>query len=397
MKPTHKIFYMSIAAIVAGVLGLALFGIPYAGLALGLIGAAIGFYSLALASARRNAPMALALAGSGLSVVAAGVSAFSVYRGLQPTDAPASAAAVATDSTGESTAANSDSDAVTPSDLSRFAAAGVKSAIAGEIADARNPLNLAMGAIRRAAATSGPPNNRLASTALGAAATPAPGPITLRLQSSGDAGQRATVDSSVHADSAATSTAPPKPEDGGASQPAQKAPIHWAAAERGEAQGNGDIQVTIDKVTDGVLYYRLGDNALLDGNQTTFPLLHIWVKVQNNQTAGVVDYSGWNSLPPADATLTDASGNEVKRFDIGKIAQPGQKVAILDSHPTAKIGISESNVDVILFYMPPEGAQTLRLKLSGKPVGLSDDLYFEIPRSMIKASEVNPLLPLGSQ
>ncbi|HEX3999967.1 MAG TPA: hypothetical protein VHX65_15555 [Pirellulales bacterium] len=394
----------SIAAIGVGVIGLALFAIPYAGVALGVAGLALGIYSVAQSASRRDASMGLALAGAAISVAAMGVGGFFTFRAA-PQKMIAKAAPSAAVPPGPSTDGGDSSEAGS-GDARHFAVAAVKAAVAGAVADARNPASFAAAAIRGAARDPAKRADRLASTADGhsnpiaAGNARVAGPVTLRLQDPANPDKIVAADAAPGAlpagDNGSSPSATPGGEDSSQAKAAVKAPIHWAAVDQNEAQGNDDIKVTVTKAVTGPLFYRLGGNALLDGKETTFPVLHISVKVENHQTAGVIDYKGWITLPDADATLTDDQGAEIKRFDLSKYTPPGESPSVIDSHPAAKIDISESNEDVIVFQLPPEGTQYVRLKLSGKPVGLPDDLYFQIPRSMIKPGETgNPLLPLG--
>ena len=404
--PTTKIRNLSIAALAAGAIGLALFAIPYAGAAIGAVGAAIGIYCVSLASARRDSPMALALAGAAVSVVAAGIGGFGIYRSNQPASATAKTDRAAGANGGAQSDDGSAGESSAASDPSRFAGAGVKAVVAGAVADARNPLNFATAAVRSLAADPKKRAEHLAASggeppgAAAKSAAPA-GPVTLRLQGPNGKSDKPALADVTQGDAAGTTDAnsnsgSTNSSDGSPPKPAVKPPIHWALVDQGEAQGNDDIKVTVTQAVTGPLFFRYDPNAILGGEQTTLPVLHISVKVQNNQTAGVIDYKGWITLPDADATLVDDKGNTIKRFDLKSITRDGKTPFVNDSHPEAKIEVSQSHDDVIIFQMPPEGTEYVRLKLSGKPVGLPDDLYFQIPRSMIKAGETgNPLLPLA--
>ncbi len=234
---------------------------------------------------------------------------------------------------------------------------------------------------------------------------PAAPPVTLRLQ-----GPAVNDEKQSPADSPSntgpTNTEPPatpselppapKAESPAADSPktAKAGPIHWAAVDQNEAQGNDDIRVTVSKVALGNFFYR-SDSSILDNGETTYPLLHIWVKVENHQIAGRIEYKGWMSLADADVLLMDDQGNEINRIDLSKLV-PHKQVQAAGGHPTASIGNSESNEDLIVFDLPRDGAKYLRLKLAGKAVGLTDDLYFQIPQSMIKQGETgNPIVPSG--
>lgn len=384
--PTRKIRNFSIAAIAAGALGLALFAVPYAGLAVGAIGAAVGLYSVSLASARRNSPMALALAGAALGVVAAGFGGYWTFRGSSSATVAANTQDAAHEANSDATAARRASESSIAVDFNQLAGGAVKAAVADAVTDARNPLNFAAAAVRAAVVDPSKAADRVAAADGTRGIVRAAGPVTLRLQGPGAAAV-AEVNSPPGTDATPA----------GNSATAAKAPIVWAAADQGEAQGTDDVRVTVTKVQKGIMYYHFGDNLLLDERETVAPLLHIWLKVQNNQAAGTIDYKGWSTLPDSAATLTDDKGTEIKRFDLSKITPPGQHISVVNSHPTASIDVSQSNEDVIIFLVPPPGASYLRLTVSGKPAGLPDDLHFQIPISMIKAGETaNPLLPIGN-
>jgi hypothetical protein len=389
--PTKKIRNLSFAAIGAGALGLALFAVPYAGPAVGVIGAVVGFYCVFLASARRNSPMILALAGIALSVIAACFGGYWTFQAIQATPVAASAENGAPEANPDATAAQQAPNASLAVDFNQFAGAAVKAIAEGAVADSRNPLNFAAAAVRGAAADPSKKAARLASADGAPAIARATGPVTLRLQGSAGGSEKGTDAG------APTGESTPSGDSVSAPAAAAKGPIQWAAADKGEAQGNDDVQVTVLKVMIGTLHFRLGSNALLDERETEAKFLHIRLKIQNNQTAGTIDYKGWMTLPDSDATLTDDQGTEIKRFDINTLASPTQHLTIVNSHPSATIEISQSNEDVIIFHLPPDGAQYLRLTLSGKAAGLGDDLHFQIPRSMITTGETgNSLLPLDA-
>jgi hypothetical protein len=404
----RKIRNLSLAAIVAGAIGLATFAVPYVGPAIGLLGALVGFYGVCLASARRNSPLLLGLFGAALCVVAAGLGGYTTYRGFQ-------SAAVATNAQKTSPAINADaiaaqptSDAIGPGDFNQFAGAAIKSGAAGVVADARDPLNFAAAAVAHAVADPSKTVNRLASAAAVPAAQAAPGaagatsPTTLRLQDpSGPSGKEGEADAELAKAAPANAVPANEPSAVGklssAPAAAAKTVTRWAAADQAETQGSDEVQVTVLKAVTGPLFFHLGGDSLLDGHYTEQPFLQISLKIQNNQAAGGVDYKGWMSLPESAVTLTDNKGTAVARFDVKRLATP-KRVATLDNvHLPTTLDTSQSLEDVIIFALPPQSAEYLRLKLSGKAVGLPDDLYFQIPKSMIKPAEtVNPILPLGS-
>lgn len=371
---------LAVFGVAVGTIALLLYQEPVVAVAFGAVGAASGIFSISVGSSSRHWTTAVACGAIGLGVIAALCNGYKIRRTSQASDDTVN-------SSGGQTATDHQPVKNSPTQQTP-ASADDKSASKETNTETDNAPKPDTAPTRSTSATTETSSQP---------AAPAPPPVRLRLQgpTPGEDKQPptdsplGTTPAPSSSDTPATSendtnTAPPKDNPAG--------PIHWAAVDQGEAQGNDDIKVTVSKVATGNFFYQAGDSSIFDHRETNFPILHIWVKVENRQLAGHIDYKGWMSLPESDVSLVDDKGNEIKRFDLKQLSSD-KEVRASSGHPAASIGNSESNEDLIVFDLPPETANYLRLKLSGKAVGLPGDLYFEIPHAMIKPGDTgNPLV-----
>jgi hypothetical protein len=172
------------------------------------------------------------------------------------------------------------------------------------------------------------------------------------------------------------------------------ASIKWAAAEKNEPQGSGSLQVTITKVLVGkVPTYPVGGLAELF-DVTPDPYLTVWFKIKNTDAAGSVDYKGWMGQKAEesaiDSLLVDDHGREHKHIKF-----PDDAV-IRGTKPAAPISAGQSVNDALVFPLLWADVESARLTLSGKAIGQDEDLHFQIPSSMIKTDNSNPLLGGGN-
>ena len=147
--------------------------------------------------------------------------------------------------------------------------------------------------------------------------------------------------------------------------------IRWAAADQGEAQGNDDVQVTVDHVTFGpVVLTEAGVNneLLTQQEETSLPYLVVWLKIKNTQLATPASYKGWINDPkqksPDAPRLVDDSGNVVApmpEVKSGKI--------ILGSHPAATIAAGQTIIDALAFRPPADG-EIRAAHAVGKTIGV---------------------------
>jgi hypothetical protein len=171
-------------------------------------------------------------------------------------------------------------------------------------------------------------------------------------------------------------------------------PVVWAAAEKGEAQNNDDLEVSVSKVTLGpaVLTQAGAANELLSQNrETAAPYLTIWLKIKNAQLAGSTEYHGWIAQPadgPDAPKLVDDHGHVLGQMPMEK------GMMILNGHPSATIAAGNAVEDALIYRQPAEGVQYLRLTLPGKVLGTTGTYHFQIPLSMVGSGlSTNPLLP----
>ncbi len=386
---------LAIAAIGAGVLAAALCWLPFAGPALGLIGAALAMLTIVLSSARKNASMGLPLAGVGVSLIGMLAGVYFTYQFLSappagtqvaanaaPTGADAAKPDAVAEQANKKAAANPALAMTT-----QFSEGAVLALAGGKASDVRDPLKFSMGAVRGLYAA-GESEPKVA--AADRAAVKRKGKVPqLVFGGSGIDGSQSLA---VAGDSDSTKM----PADSGGSEDKAAdppAPVKWAAADKGEAQDLDDVHVTITKVTQGRVAIAGKDIGV---DLTGESYLTVWLKIENKAGVGDVAYTSWMDPEAAKgavkAELIDEEGRPYKICPLNK----GEVISGVK--PTPSIGSNSSITDAIAFALPKEEVKTLRLTLPGQAVGQKGDLHFEIPWAMVKAEESNPLIGgIGNQ
>jgi hypothetical protein len=359
---------LGIAAIALGVAGFGLFWVPFAGLALAVVGLAASGAATVVGSSRRGAPLGLALAGAVIGVVATAFGGYSTYASLNQSDK----SQLARVSNGRSTPGAPASGAASRGE------SGVKPQALAPALAPFDPDKFASGAYRAV-------QSSLAKEI--AAASDQPHPKTGRPRLVFGGGENGLVISAAKPDGTPEASATDKRSHGAA----REAPIEWAAAEKGESQGTGPWQVTVSKVVVGkVVTYPIGDLQTLI-NVTGEPYLIIWLKVKNIDAAGSAEFAGWMN-PQADeakmeSLLVDDHGREHK-----PVRPFNKDEAIQKTTPPGKIFAGQTANDAIVFRVLTDDVDSMDLTLSGKAIGRDEDLHFRIPRSMIVHDNSNPLL-----
>ena len=391
VKPTSKdparqvagIRKLSLAVVVLGLVGLGLFWLPYAGLAVGAVGCAGALLALAKASSRRGLPKGLAATGLLVNVAAAGLGAYWTLNSAGPVT-PDIAAASSADSKPKATPAplerraekQAPNLAAQAAHLAEEVSAGPFGGLASE-----HPIPLLLAESALAGLLDGPSHDRAQG-----------GPHLTFYAKDGSSGTNGVG-------LAVTSGAPPSSD--ASSQPAVGAPaspadIRWAAADQGQAQGNDDFQVTADHATLGIVI--LGEAGAAENDllakrvQTGESYLVVWLKIKNTQLATPADYKSWPNDPKNKSDdapqLSDDAGHVLAPMPPVKDAP-----VIVGAHPAATIPASESIDDALAFRVPAGAWSFVRLTLPGKPLGIEGALHFQIPRAMFKEGpSINSLL-----
>lgn len=151
---------------------------------------------------------------------------------------------------------------------------------------------------------------------------------------------------------------------------------HWANAS--EAVAQGDVQVS-------VVSARIGKIALKDltgENQSKDDLLQINLQIQNTSSVKKLEYRGWSgqqfSLGKGVAHLEDNFGNAYKRIDFGFGTDVVGQVKSDSIYP------GKSILDTLVFELPVDTAECVRLELPGVAFGGEGFLRIEIPVGMIQ-------------
>jgi hypothetical protein len=154
--------------------------------------------------------------------------------------------------------------------------------------------------------------------------------------------------------------------------------IEWADASK-QGLRLGDANVSIASVKTG----RIPLRDALQETQSQDKCLVVWLNIRNTSTRKKIDYEGWatemTGLFDAGPTLVDDAGNKYKRVTFG-LGTTVKGASGRDSiYPT------QSLTDAIVFEVPVDGIEHLRLMLPGKAVGdESHNARFQIPKQMIQ-------------
>ncbi len=323
--------------------------------------------------------------GAGVAVVVLGVGGYLMARSFNQTP----------DSKVATTATAIVDEKLAPVTLdgqaTRFAAGAYGAVMTRDAKEARNPVRFAEAAVRQWA---------YASSGRGAdgktvAARKRGGPLFVYNGASGDgtlavSAERATGDSPAaglkSTDAAAAN------EVGSSESPASAAPpIKWAAVDKGEDQGYGEVRVSIEKVTVSRLRTHAVDGLESLGDLTPNPVLAVWLKIKNSDAAGAVPYKSWMLAAAEEGhyvpQMADNTGLPVDPIRLEKDTK------LQGTQTTGPIPAGETFHDKILFKPVAESVEYLQLTLPGEAFGQKEPLHFQIPRSMVKVVEdANPLL-----
>jgi len=441
-READEVWKMSLAALGGGILSFGLFWLPFVGPATGMIATGIGVATLMRASRRRDLSIRVATSGTFIGFAAMFLGGYitirSVLNSNKPDDgtdvaqvtAKANPAALPGDDDAASKPDKSDS-AHPAGDSAKSSKGGTSSVANGAAAKSNNNSSVhaaadasaaksgtqrnAVGANNNgnaspsqpkspgngakstsAAKTPGgasasggtPPKNGAKSPAGGTAGTKTAGandkknktpdkPKGLVFQ--GEPGDNTPAPSDTGDTGTGNSGAGNKIEGKEPAAPATTE-IRWAAVEKGEPQGRGDIKVRVDRVLLGKVVFETKDPTKLLGSsitESTDSYLVIWLSIRNQEEAGSVEYKTW--FDNDSATLADDQGHAAERANFrGKL--------IVGVQPAGSIRAGQAGQDAIVFNPPAGNYQYLRLTLPGASLGQKEDFHFQIPHDMIKAA-----------
>jgi hypothetical protein len=168
------------------------------------------------------------------------------------------------------------------------------------------------------------------------------------------------------------------PQDQGDAPPPTKSEPVWADASKGAVR-QGDLQVQVVQVTIG----QVPLETITGNSRSKDNLLMVKLELRNTNPTKKVDYHTWSgadfSFNRDFATLKDNFDNSYKRISFG-----------LGSYPVGAVERSESIypnksvTDVLVFEVPLDTIEYLRLELPAKNFGGTGMLRLQIPKSMIQ-------------
>lgn len=152
--------------------------------------------------------------------------------------------------------------------------------------------------------------------------------------------------------------------------------------EWGDAQNTiqqGDLQLRVTKVSIGQVPLK---DSFNDDSKSQDELLMVNLELTNINATKKMDYSAWSgkdiSFSRDYATLVDNFGNSYKRINFGFSTNPVGAVERSESiYPNKTVN------DVLVFEMPIDTIEYLRLELPAKNFGGTGMLRLEIPKQMI--------------
>jgi hypothetical protein len=106
--------------------------------------------------------------------------------------------------------------------------------------------------------------------------------------------------------------------------------------------------------------------------------LHVYLTIRNKSKGEMVDYIGWGNPTGAlkgrpEARLIDNLGKRVEQI-------PGQQTFTIAGQISTKPLYPGTTIsDVLIFKRPAENVASVKLRLSGKAVGVPGDFDLEIP------------------
>jgi len=167
-------------------------------------------------------------------------------------------------------------------------------------------------------------------------------------------------------------------------QPAEKPPAEPAWVLASQPQHVGSVQIRITEVVVGKV--PLHRTILDQDSESADPLLLIRLSITNMTQGKKIDYSGWMgdyaSLRDIDSELTDNNDNRYKSVTFGATTD------VKDAETSTSIYPGKTHADAIVFELPIEGVEYLRLKLSAKAFGEDGEIRFQIPRGLIVDSGI---------
>lgn len=162
------------------------------------------------------------------------------------------------------------------------------------------------------------------------------------------------------------------------SKPATKSEPVWADARKGAVR-QGDLQIQVTQVTVGQVPLK----TITGKSSSKDNLLMVKLELLNTNPTKKVDYHTWSgkdiSFDRDFATLKDNFDNTYKRISFG-----------LGSYPVGAVERSESIypnksvTDVLVFEVPLDTIEYLRLELPAENFGGTGMLRFQIPKAMIQ-------------
>jgi hypothetical protein len=171
--------------------------------------------------------------------------------------------------------------------------------------------------------------------------------------------------------------APPPGQDKAPPPPTKSEPV-WADASKGAVR-QGDLQVQVVQVTIGQVPLK----TITGNSRSKDNLLMVTLELRNTNPTKKVDYHTWSgadfSFDRDFATLKDNFDNSYKRISFG-----------LGSYPVGAVERSESIypnksvTDVLVFEVPLDTIEYLRLELPAENFGGTGMLRLQIPKSMIQ-------------
>jgi hypothetical protein len=159
-----------------------------------------------------------------------------------------------------------------------------------------------------------------------------------------------------------------------------KSEPEWADASKGAIR-QGDLQVKITKVTIGKV--QLLDMAISAFKRSETNLLMVKLELLNANPTKKVEYHSWLgegfSFDRDSATLKDNFNNSYKRICFNWDSYPVESVAGSKSiYPNKEV------TDLLVFEVPVDTMEYLRLELPAKNFGGTGMLRLQIPKAMIQ-------------
>lgn len=170
----------------------------------------------------------------------------------------------------------------------------------------------------------------------------------------------------------------PQPGTVKAPPPPTKSESEWADARKGAIR-QGDLQVQVAQVTIG----KVALKTITGNSESKDDLLMVKLELLNTNRTKKVEYQSWSgrdiSFDRDYATLKDNFDNSYNRISFG-----------LGSYPVGAVERSESIypnksvTDVLVFEVPLDTIEYLRLELPAKNFGGTGMLRLQIPKAMIQ-------------